>query len=239
MLIPALSGISIVGYGLPPKLAKAVRDFAKVLIRIPNHATEGVDPDAEPRHGVTSEDADDAEHDNGDDLPRREVKQESEVDHDDDRDEGPQDGQELALGYQVGLAGLVDQLRDLAHGLVDREIPDLHVLHQPEGHAAETNDQTEQQQAVAVNAQERHRSQVGDLQLRLARPRCGGAERRRRRQKRGKHFSGAGRFAANGSAVSRLWKRNASFTHVPILLRVSLGGCGSGMMKRKRARLPV
>jgi hypothetical protein len=39
MLIPALSGISWPGNGLPVRLAKAVREFANVLTRIPNHAT--------------------------------------------------------------------------------------------------------------------------------------------------------------------------------------------------------
>jgi len=40
MLIPALRGISIVGYGFPFSPAKAVRELAYVFIRMPNHATE-------------------------------------------------------------------------------------------------------------------------------------------------------------------------------------------------------
>ena len=39
MLIPALRGMTNNGKGLPPRLAKAVRELAKVLIRIPNQAT--------------------------------------------------------------------------------------------------------------------------------------------------------------------------------------------------------
>ena len=39
MLMPALSGIAKQGNGLPRNPAKAVREFAKVLTRIPNHAT--------------------------------------------------------------------------------------------------------------------------------------------------------------------------------------------------------
>ena len=39
MLMPAFSGIAYTGKGLPARLAKAVRELAKVLIRIPNHAT--------------------------------------------------------------------------------------------------------------------------------------------------------------------------------------------------------
>ena len=39
MLIPALSGMAYTGYGLPSRLANAVRELANVLTRIPNHAT--------------------------------------------------------------------------------------------------------------------------------------------------------------------------------------------------------
>src|SRR5208282_2053498 len=39
MLMPALSGMAMQGYGLPRKPAKAVRELAKVLTRIPNQAT--------------------------------------------------------------------------------------------------------------------------------------------------------------------------------------------------------
>jgi len=38
-LMPALSGIAYTGNGLPARLAKAVREFANVLILIPNQAT--------------------------------------------------------------------------------------------------------------------------------------------------------------------------------------------------------
>ena len=39
MLMPAFSGISEMGYGLPRRPANAVRELAKVLTRIPNQAT--------------------------------------------------------------------------------------------------------------------------------------------------------------------------------------------------------
>ena len=39
MLMPAFSGIAKHGYGLPRNPANAVREFANVLTRIPNHAT--------------------------------------------------------------------------------------------------------------------------------------------------------------------------------------------------------
>ena len=39
MLMPAFRGIAKHGYGLPRNPAKAVREFANVFTRIPNHAT--------------------------------------------------------------------------------------------------------------------------------------------------------------------------------------------------------
>ena len=42
-----------------------------------------------------------------------------------DGDEDLEDGDELALRDQVGLAGLVDQLRDLAHRPVHRQVLQL------------------------------------------------------------------------------------------------------------------
>ena len=39
MLMPAFNGMAKHGYGLPRNPANAVREFAKVFTRIPNHAT--------------------------------------------------------------------------------------------------------------------------------------------------------------------------------------------------------
>src|SRR2546425_1200262 len=50
-LIPALSGIAYRGNGLPSRLANAVREFANVLLRIPNHAPQELPPaDPAERH---------------------------------------------------------------------------------------------------------------------------------------------------------------------------------------------
>ena len=38
-LMPASSGMWFMGYGFPRRAAKAVREFAKVFTRMPNHAT--------------------------------------------------------------------------------------------------------------------------------------------------------------------------------------------------------
>ena len=39
MDFPAFSGIAYTGKGFPPRAANAVRELAKVLMRIPNQAT--------------------------------------------------------------------------------------------------------------------------------------------------------------------------------------------------------
>ena len=49
----------------------------------------------------------------------------AEIQHDDDGDEDLEDGDELALRDQVGLAGLVNQLGDLAHRAVHRQVLQL------------------------------------------------------------------------------------------------------------------
>ena len=83
-----------------------------------------VDPDAVPGHAVTAGDANQAEeHDDGD-------SREGKTDHrkirdDDGADEQLENEQEFALLHQVGLARLVDQLRDVGHRAVDRQ--PLHV----------------------------------------------------------------------------------------------------------------
>ena len=48
--------------------------------------------------------------------------QHSEIENDYDGDKDPQNQQELALRDQIGLASLVDQLRNLAHGAVYRQV---------------------------------------------------------------------------------------------------------------------
>ena len=65
--------------------------------------------------------------------------EEPEVHDHDGRDEDPQDQDELALGEQVGLARLVDQVRDLEHRPVHRQLLELHVDDQPE-HDAQRRD---------------------------------------------------------------------------------------------------
>ena len=105
---------------------------------------ERVDADAEPRHAVAAQDADDGEQYDDGDAEHREIHQELEVHHHDDRDEGPQDGQELALGDEVGLARFVDEVRDVGHGLVYWHVLEANVEHEAEEHAQKTDAHADQ-----------------------------------------------------------------------------------------------
>ena len=80
-----------------------------------------------------------------------------EVRGDDGADEQLEDQQELALLQQVGLAGLVDQLRDLPHRLVHRHVLELRVDHEAEGEPERADDQAGEQQRVTVDAEEASR----------------------------------------------------------------------------------
>ena len=132
----------------------------------------GVHADAEPGHAVAADDADDAEQKNDGQSNRNRLAghrgQPSEVRQDDDRDERPQDHQELALRDQVGLAGFVDQVGDVAHGLVDRHVLELQADRQAEDQAEGAEDEADGQQLVAVHAEKADRRQIGELQVGFA-----------------------------------------------------------------------
>ena len=79
--------------------------------------------------------------------------QEPEVRDHHGRDAHPQDQDELALRQQVSLAGLVDEVRHLQHGLVYGQLLELHVNHQPEGDAQRGQRQADREQLVPVDAE--------------------------------------------------------------------------------------
>ena len=56
------------------------------------------------------------------DAEQREMQNQAEVERDDETDEDFQDQDELALRHQIGLTGLVDQLRHLEHRPVHRQL---------------------------------------------------------------------------------------------------------------------
>ncbi len=130
---------------------------------------EGVDADAVPRDRVGAGHADEAEGEDDEHLAPAGADEELEVDKDHRGDERPQDHQEAALLLEVGLAGLVDELGDLAHGLVHRQALELDVAGQAEREAAEADHEADEQQPAAVDhaADERGGAQVGQVDVRL------------------------------------------------------------------------
>ena len=83
-------------------------------------------------------------------------------------DEDPQDQEELALRDQVRLAGLVDQLRDLAHRLVHRQVLELREDHQAEREAEDAHEQAPLEQRAAGHAAEADLGEIRDLEVGLA-----------------------------------------------------------------------
>jgi len=77
----------------------------------------------------------------GNGLPARLAKAVREVQHDDDADERLENEEELALRDQIGLAGLVDQLGDLAHRRVHGKAPQLREDDDPEQEPERADDQ--------------------------------------------------------------------------------------------------
>ena len=95
------------------------------------------------------------------------MPQRSEVDHHDDADEGFEDEDELALGEEVRLAGLPDQLRHLEHGPVYRQPLELPVDAQAEDEAESADDQACVEQLAAGHPEEMDRVEVGQDELGL------------------------------------------------------------------------
>src|SRR5450432_1828231 len=132
---------------------------------------ERVDADAEPGDAVAARDADEAEEQDDGHLERLEVAQDAEVDRDDGADEDLEQEDELALRDEVRLAGLVDELRDLEHGLVDRHAAQLPKDYEAEDEAEQAHDEAAREQRAARQAaQEAHLAEVRQDQARLAAP---------------------------------------------------------------------
>ena len=129
---------------------------------------EGVDADAEPGHAVAAGDADQAEERMMIAVRDAVVPQHAEVEDHDDADEDFQQQDELALGLQVGLAGLVDQLRDLAHRAMHGQVLELDVHDEAEEQPEDADDQAAHQQGAAVHAEERDAAEVRQHEIGLS-----------------------------------------------------------------------
>src|SRR5690349_11739860 len=92
----------------------------------------------------------------------------AEIEHDDNGDEGPEQEQEFALWCGISFAGVVDELGDVAHGFVDGEIFQARVNPESEDEAEEAEENTEEEKLVSGHSQERHRREVGELQVGFA-----------------------------------------------------------------------
>ena len=73
--------------------------------------------------------------------------------------------QELALGDEVSLAGLVDQLGDFAHGAMNGQVFQSAVDDQAEEQAKDAEQNAEEEQLMAVDAEKLHLRQVGKFEI--------------------------------------------------------------------------
>ena len=110
----------------------------------------------------------------------RHRRQHAEVEHDDDGNEEPQDQQEFALGDQIGLAGLVNQLGNLEHGTMHRHLPQAGIDDEAETQTEDAEQNANHQQAMAVDAEEENLREIGKLQAGFAADFVGGLGQRRK-----------------------------------------------------------
>ena len=133
---------------------------------------EGVDPHAEPRDPVAPADPDEAEEEDDQDAHGLEPEQDAEVEDDDEPDEDLEDQDELALGHEIRLARLVDQLRDLPHRRVDGQVLDAPEDDEPEDEPQDAHDEPAEEERPPVHAHQLDRPDVGHPEAGLAaRPR--------------------------------------------------------------------
>ena len=145
------------------------------------------------------------------------------------RDEHPEDGEELALLEQVGLARVPDDVRDLVHGLVDLERLGLLILHPAVNRPQRTHDNAEIHQRVAAHGVpeevERHLTQVRQVDVRLA------SERRQGGKERDEKNPQKPRFIFQHSASCGLWLAGAR----SLLTRAQTGLFGDVPVSRGKA----
>src|SRR5690349_6429687 len=98
----------------------------------------------------------------------RNGSQDSEVESHDYGNKDPKHCKKLALRDQIGLAGLIDQLGDLAHRAVDRQILQLKIDRKSEQETEDAEDESDQQQRVAVHAEEIDSGEIRKTKTRFA-----------------------------------------------------------------------
>src|SRR5207249_3869593 len=92
-------------------------------------------------------------------------QQHTKIEQNDDCNEQPEQNQEFSLRDQIGFAGLINELRDLAHGTMHRQILQPRVDHQTESQAENAKQHADHQQRVAINATKKNAGEIGQLQI--------------------------------------------------------------------------
>ena len=105
---------------------------------------EGVYANAEPGHAVAAADPDQAEPENDGHAHGFHVLEDAKIKQNDDGNEGPQQKDEAALRDQVGLAGLVDEFGDFAHGTMHGQILEAHVNDHAEAEPEDTKEDADE-----------------------------------------------------------------------------------------------
>ena len=190
-----------------------------------------VHADAEPRDAVAPRDAYEAEEQDHGDLQRVEVLEHAEVEHHDHADEHLEEQDELPLRDQVGLACLVNQLRDLPHRGVHRQIPQLNEDHHPEREPQRADEESAEQEAATVDALELDGAEIGQHQIgfapRVTRRRLGssrlGGRRRLHGMRHGRQQNDEQKRRDRGNA-SEPWKERIEHCAPRELLFIQPGG---------------
>ena len=103
------------------------------------------------------------------------LREVTEVEADDGRDEQPEHREEFALRNQVRLAGFVNEFGDFQHRLVNGQIFELSVHDEAEHQACDRHGETDVEQVLAADAPASHdviekcrRVEVGQFQVGFA-----------------------------------------------------------------------
>src|SRR4029077_4240681 len=119
--------------------------------------------DAEPGHAIAAGNSQDAEQENHHHAEGVHMQQHAEVEHDDHGDEGLEQDQKLALRDQIGFAGVIDQLGNLAHGAVHRQILQALIDGQTKNQPEDAKKNPEKEELMTIDAEKVYLGEIGKL----------------------------------------------------------------------------